>query len=174
MKQNISILMDGELFEDEAASALDQLKRHREAQEEWKTYHLIRDVLRHPDHVRTNISASMQERLQAEPTVLAPRRVGTHKVKLFALSAAASVLALTLVAWLSVQVGSQPEAQMAAVRHSPDAAFAARYAPNNLGINNGNLAVNNGLNDFLMAHQEFSPSINVQGAAPYIRTVAGQ
>lgn len=159
--------MDGELFEDEAEAALDQLKRHPDAQEEWRIYHLIRDVLRQPDPVRANMGAVMRERLQAEPTVLAPRSTGGHKVKWFALSAAASVLALTLVAWLSVQVGSQPEAQMASLQRQPDAIFAARYSTNSLPVNNG-------LNDYLMAHQEFSPSTNVQGAAPYIRSVAGQ
>ncbi len=130
-------------------------------------YHLIRDVLRQPGHVRANISATMKERLQAEPTVLAPRRTSGQKVKWFALSATASVLALTMVAWLSVQVGSQSEVQMAAAQRSSDAVRAARFQVNKS-------AVNHELNDYLMAHQEFSPSANVQGAAPYIRTVAGQ
>lgn len=161
MKQQISIMMDGELFDDEAEGLLDKLKRNPDAQEEWQIYHLIGDVLRQPDHVHADIGAEMRERLQIEPTVLAPRDTVGHKVRLFALSAAASVLALTLVAWLSVRVGSETPAMLTSVQQT-GAVRAASFP------------VDHGLNDYLMAHQEFSPSTNVQGAASYIRTVAGQ
>jgi hypothetical protein len=29
------------------------------------------------------------------------------------------------------------------------------------------------MNEYLMAHQEFSPSTEIQGLAPYIRSVSG-
>jgi sigma-E factor negative regulatory protein RseA len=158
MKQNISELMDGELFDDEAEALLDRLKRHPEAQQEWHTYHLISDVLRQPSHTHINVSIALRERLQAEPTVLAPRNRAGQNARWFALSAAASVMALTLVAWMSVQVSSQPSPQMALQKQqiSPVRAASAQRV----------------LDEYLMAHQEFSPSNDVQGAASYIRTVA--
>ena len=161
MKQHISTLMDGELFEDEAEDLFGKLKRNPEAQAEWHMYHLISDVLRQPGRLHTDIGKNMRERLQAEPTVLAPRGATGQKARWFALSAAASVLALTLVAWLSVQVGSDAMPQMAAVQQ-PSAVRAASFP------------INNGLNGYLMAHQEFSPSTNVQGTASYMRAVARQ
>lgn len=166
MKQDISALMDGELFDDEADVLLDKLKRKHEAREDWHTYHLISDVLRQHGHVRTDISAAMSERMQAEPTVLAPRGTTGQKARWFALSAAASIMALTLVVWLSVQVGSETTPLMAVLQQPTSVRVASFHVSNGL--------VNNGLNDYLMAHQEFSPSTNVQGAATYIRTMAGQ
>lgn len=148
--------MDGELFDDEAEALLDRLKRSPGKDEEWQTYHLIGDVLRQPDHAYPNIGAAMRERLLAEPTVLAPGRRTGRNARLFALSAAASVMALALVAWMSLQVGSEPPPQMAMQQQS-------------LAVRPASFSV-----DYLMAHQEFSPRADVQGTASYIRTVAGR
>ena len=160
MKQQISALMDGELFDDEAEALLGKLKRKTDGHEEWQTYHLIGDVLRQPDYAYPSIGANMQKLLQAEPTVLA-QSVRTHQnARWFALSAAASVLALTLVAWMSVQVGPEPAPQMAMQQSSV--------------LRPASLTVNKKLNDYLMAHQEFSPRADVQGTVSYIRTVTSQ
>ena len=158
MKQQISVLMDGELFDDEAEALLDKLKRNPDVCEEWQAYHLIGDVLRQPDHAYGNISAAMRERLQAEPTVLAPRSQPRQNARWFALSAAASIMALTLVAWMSVRVGSEPPTQMAMQQSA--------------ALRPASFSGNKGLNNYLMAHQEYSPSADVHGAASYIRTVA--
>ncbi len=159
MKQEISALIDGELFEDEADALLDKMKRQPQAQQDWAMYQLIGDALRQPDHLSADISASFKERLAMEPTILAPHRRSTRQTRYFALSAAASVLALALVAWLSIQVGNEPAPQMAAVTPA-DAVRPASFAPNS------------NVNDYLMAHQEVSPSANVQGTTSYIRTVS--
>lgn len=159
MKQEISALMDGELFDDDAEAVLDQLKRNPDSHEEWQTYHLISDVLRQPDHVHANISTAIRERLQAEPTVLAPRSRASHNAKWFALSAVASVMAFTLVAWLSVQVGSEATPQIAMQQSN--------------AVHSASLPAN-GLDDYLMAHQEFSPGVGVHGMTSYVHTVAHQ
>ena len=180
MKQDISALMDGELFDDEADVLFDKLKRQPEAREEWHTYHLISDVLGQRGRSHIDISATMSERLQDEPTVLAPRANSGKKASWFALSAAASVMALTVVAWLSMQVGSDTTPQMALFQqpasiHVASYPVSSRFANNSQGNGQVNKGQNqNELNDYLMAHQEFSPSTNVQGAASYIRTLAAQ
>jgi len=79
MKQDISALMDGELFDDEAQALLDKVKRNPDSQNAWQTYHLIGDALRHPGHVHANIAASVHERLKNEPAILAPKRRATLK-----------------------------------------------------------------------------------------------
>lgn len=160
MKQNISAMMDGELFDDEADVLLDKLKRNPDACREWDIYHLIGDSLRQPDHVRANVGKAVHERLQAEPTVLAPHaRIG-KSARWFALSAAASVMALSLVTWLSVKIGSEPSPQVAMQQSSVELRPASFS--------------NSRMSNYVMAHQEFSPSADVQGAATYISTVAGQ
>lgn len=159
MKQEISALMDGELFDDDAEAVLDKLKRNPDKHDEWRTYHLISDVLRQSDHVHANINIAIRERLQAEPTVLAPRSRVSHNVRWFALSAAASVMAFTLVAWLSVQIGSETVPQIAMQQSN--------------AVHSVNLPAN-GLDDYLVAHQEFSPSLDVYGMTSYVHTVAHQ
>jgi sigma-E factor negative regulatory protein RseA len=161
MKERISTLMDGELFEDETEALLGRIKHHPEARQEWQTYHLIGDALRQPGHISRDISVTLRERLQQEPAVLAPRSRISKKMRYFAMSAAASLMALALVAWMSVQISSEPATQQI-----------ARQQPGNVQpvVNAGNKVVD----DYLMAHQEVSPSTDVQGAASYIHTVAAR
>lgn len=157
MKHEISALMDGELFEDEAEILFGRIKREPSATHDWAVYHLIGDVLRQPEYVHRDISAVVRERLQNEPTVLAPRsRALKQKARVFALSAAASILAVGVVAWMSLQIS--PEA-------SP------RLAMQQSNIRPVNMQIQPKSNDYLMAHQEFSPSNDMNGGASYIRTV---
>lgn len=158
MRQNISVLMDGELFEDEAESCLVHLKPGSDAQKNWAVYHLIGDVLRQPEHIPSDISASIRARIQDEPTVLAPRgRLMQQKAGSYALSAAATLAAVGVVAWMSLQISpetvSPVMAQQAAFRPA-----SMQFKPN--------------FNEYLMAHQEFSPSTDMNGGASYIRAVS--
>ncbi|MEI7842844.1 MAG: sigma-E factor negative regulatory protein [Gallionellaceae bacterium] len=159
MKQDISTLMDGELFEDEAELVLNKMKKDKATHAEWETYHLIGDALRQPDHVCKKFSANFHERLSAEPTVFAPRSRVKKTVRYFALSAAASVMALALVAWLSMQVATEPVSIMASAQPQNEIRAASYSGPN-------------GVNDYLLAHHDYSPSTGVHGAASYIHTVA--
>lgn len=161
MKQHISALMDGELFDEEAEAVFDKLRRNPEAQGDWMIYHLIGDALRQPDHVHGDISASLRERLQTEPTVIAPRARAGQRARWFAVSAAASVMALAVVAWLGAKVAPSTASPQLAV------------APQPASVRPASLTTQGSLNDYVMAHQEFSPSANVQGAASYMHAVAG-
>ena len=157
MKNKVSALMDGEMFEDEADVLFDQIKRDQKAHLDWATYHLIGDALRQPEYIHRDISAKVRERMQNEPTVLAPRgRVIKQKVRVFALSAAASLLAVGVVAWMSLQISPEAAPQMAMQQNS---------------LRTVSLQIQSKSNDYLMAHQEFSPSTDMNGGASYIRTV---
>jgi len=158
MKQNISTLMDGELCADEAEVLLGKIKLHPEAQQEWLHYHLIGDALRQPDYLPNHMNATFFERLHAEPTVLAPHTQRSSKASFFALSAAASIMAMAFLAWVSVQVVTEPAVQQAQQRPSV--------------LRPANFPTNDSMNDYLLAHQEFSPSTDVRGASSYIRTVS--
>lgn len=157
MKQDISALMDGELCGDEAEILLGKIKRQPEARQEWLTYHLIGDALRQPDYIAGNMNAAFFERLHEEPTVLAPYRRRSSKAGVFAMSAVASVMAMAFLAWVSLKLDTEPAIQQA-------------QQPAN-AMRNASLPVNEGMNDYLLAHKEFSPSTDVRGAASYIRTV---
>lgn len=159
MKQEISALMDGELFEDEAEHLLDQIRRDPKARKNWAAYHLIRDALRQPEHIHCDLSARVRERVMDEPTVFAPRgHAEKRRIRAFALSAVASLAAVGVVAWMSLQVGPEAMPQMAMQQQST--IFPAKAE------------VQTKSNDYLMAHQEFSPSTDMSGGAYYIRTVS--
>jgi sigma-E factor negative regulatory protein RseA len=158
MKQEISALMDGELFEDDAENLLGRIKRDPDAPKDWEVYHLIGDVLRQPEHIHCGLSAKVRKRMQDEPVVLAPRgRMVTQKMRTFALSAAASLAAVGMVVWMSLQIGYEKAPQIAMQQPALRPA-SAQIRPKS--------------NDYLMAHHEFSPRIDMSGGASYIRTVA--
>ncbi len=160
MKQSISTLMDGELCGEEAEALLGKIKSNPEARNDWLNYHLIGDVLRQPDYISNDINPSFFERLQAEPTVLAPRNKRSSKIGYFAMSAAAAIMAMAFVAWVSVQIDTKPLIQQ---------------AQQQLGtVHASSFPANASINDYLLAHHEFSPSTDVRGAASYIRTVAAR
>ena len=158
MKEQISALMDGELEGHAADQAIDALRSEGEARETWRLYHLIGDGMRDTRLAGTGFAARFAERLAAEPTVLAPGRLpGRTPARRFAVAAAASVAAIALVGWLAF--GPQPQApQPIAKAEAPVIAIT--------------VPVTNAANDYLLAHQGFSPRVSLQGMVPYVRTVA--
>ncbi len=158
MKQEISALMDGELFEDEVESLLGRLKRDTSARKNWAAYHLIGDVLRQPEHIHCDLSAKVRARLSEEPTVIAPRwHVAKQRMRAFAMSAAASLAAIGLVVWMSLQIGNEASPQLTFQQNA---------------LRPVNMQIQSKSNDYLMAHQEFSPSTDMSGGAYYMRTVS--
>lgn len=158
MKQSISALMDGELFEDEAENLLGEIKDDSTVRKNWAVYHLIGDALRQPDHIHCDLSAKVRERLREEPVILVSRsRVAKRKIRTWAISAAASLAAVSAVAWMSLQISPEGAPKMA-MQQNAVRPVNAQTRPNS--------------NDYLIAHQEFSPSAEMDGSASYIRTVS--
>lgn len=158
MKKEISALIDGELFEDEAETVFNRIKRDSMTHRDWTTYHLVGDVLRQPDYIHRDISAMVHERLQHEPTVLAPRSHALkQKARVYALSAAASLVAVGVVAWMSFQISPEAPAQMAMQQSA---------------LRPASLQIQPESNEYLIAHQQFSPSADMNGGISYIRTVS--
>ncbi|MDD2775699.1 MAG: sigma-E factor negative regulatory protein [Gallionella sp.] len=156
MNSKISALMDGELFEDETDILFDQLKQDNDSQSDWVLYHLIGDVLRQPEYIHRDVSNVVAEKMLEEPTIFAPR---THalkqKVRVFALSAAASVLAVSVVAWMSVQISPEGAPAQMAIQASAMHAASWQIQPQS--------------NDYLNAHQEYSTSTDISSAAYHPR-----
>jgi sigma-E factor negative regulatory protein RseA len=149
--------MDGELGDQRARQLPQQLRRDAELRGDWDCYHLIGDALRGvqgPD-----LCAEICARLDAEPTVLAPqRRTTAERLRWYALSAAASIAAVAFVGWMALSGVQQDSVQNAAM----PAAEVKQVA-----VPAGEVA-----NDYLLAHQRYSPSNAMQGVAPYVRTVS--
>ena len=70
--ENLSALVDGELLEDSAVTAV---MLDAELAQKWQRYHLVRDVMRKetPSELNFDIAANVAKALEQEPTVLAPK-----------------------------------------------------------------------------------------------------
>jgi sigma-E factor negative regulatory protein RseA len=167
--ERISSLMDGELDAHQAGQEWTRLRNDPGARASWETYHLIGDAMRGDAVLSPKFSARLSERLAAEPTVLAPRRSPARRVVTYAWSAAASFSAVALVGWMAFYspLSPQPHAPLATAPQAVPATPAA--APQ---VELASVPSEGRMNEYLIAHQEFSPSTAIQGVAPYIRTVS--
>lgn len=169
MKEQVSALMDAQLSDPECNGCMARLKSDDELREAWDMYHLIGDALR--GHTGAGLPAAFDERLAAEPTVLAPRPDATRQPRRsttwYALSAAASVAAVAAVGWMALPLlnPSAPPAAVATVVAPPS-------APPTMASTATPVPIAHGVGDYLLAHQRFSPSSAMAGMAPYARTVS--
>jgi sigma-E factor negative regulatory protein RseA len=165
MKEKISAFMDGELEQHASRDALGALASSGEAREAWAAYHLIGDAMRGTRPLHQDFAARLSWRLAEEPTVLAPRRLPAAPRKWVAASAiAASVAAVAFVGWVAVM--PQPSSiQPVQVAKAPAPAAPAVAKPVIVPLPTAT-------NDYLLAHQGFSPRVSLQGMAPYVRTVS--
>jgi sigma-E factor negative regulatory protein RseA len=170
--EKISALMDGELDGHEATVALGEVVEQAAARADWERYHLISDALRSEYLLSGSFSEKVSRRLAAEPTVLAPRRQSLlpQRLQKTALSLAASVSAITVVAWLAfsnnpLAPGGGPGQLASKDEKAPTVAATAGVARPQLAAMEGSVRA------YLLAHQEYSPTTQIQGVAPYVRTL---
>jgi sigma-E factor negative regulatory protein RseA len=157
MGERISRLMDGELEGAEADTAYRELKE-ADGVAAWVSYHVIGDALRGTGDPTPGFSARFAARLGAEPTILAPMPRQNARLPL-AWAVAATVAAVTVVGWVAVSTLDPQPTALARVRE----AAGVRSAPG---------APQPVSQDYLLAHQEYSPTTQIQGVGPYLRAVS--
>ena len=106
MTQEISSLMDGELEADEAQRAIKACCASDEAKVDWHLYHVIGDAMRGQSARSLAMPKDVMEALQAQPTVLAPKRRIPANVTRVAFALAASVATIGVVGWIGSQQGN--------------------------------------------------------------------
>jgi sigma-E factor negative regulatory protein RseA len=187
-QEQISALADGELsnaYVDMALAAL----RQADGRDAWDVYHQIGDIMRSDDMALTmsaDFSARMAARLDAEPAIIAaplavtlqpseqiavgggqPVRVGVigvrRTIKRFALPgmAAAAVAAAAFIITPQTVVVSGPAAQQLAL------ASASAVSDDHVVTHAGEVLRDSRMDEYLTAHQRFSPSL--YSAAQYAR-----
>ena len=164
--ERVSALMDGELNETQMSQHLAFLKEHPDLIDSWDTFHLIGDVLRGERMLSAECRKGIMQKLAAEPTVLAPRRTRGKKMVTYALSAAASLAAVAAVGWLAFF--NNPLPTPTEIAKAPPAITGPAVPSPQLA----SVPSDGTMNEYLIAHQEYSPSTAIQGLAPYIRTVS--
>lgn len=174
MKKNISALVDGELDVGETITTVRALRGCGELRAEWANYHRIGTALRGEPDVRIDVVASVMSALETEPTILAPRpRTGldhsteapgrgskAHPMLAIAASAAGVALVVWVVLTLDGGAGDESSAKLAA------------SAPPVVAIAKSTLPVAPRLQEYLVAHQVYSPGGAIVGGARNIHTVS--
>jgi sigma-E factor negative regulatory protein RseA len=150
MKDRISEFMDGELDDRAAGEVIDAVTRDGGARETWRLYHLIGDALRDSRVLPAG-----------EPARVAPERLRRPPRAWYA-ALAASLAAVALVGWLAF---SPQQSAVAPLAQQPVPPVASKPVL---------IPLPSGTDDYLLAHQQFSPRVSLQGMAPYVRTVSEQ
>ena len=166
--EKISQLIDGDLGEWEARAQIARLERDPELADCWATYHLIGDALRKELELGPEFTRKLRAQLDLEPAILTPRLRLMQRAARHALPIAAGVAGVTVVAWLALSSfqatpdGSEvAQADVQTVSPRPPSSETFVASPANAGVT-----------DYLVAHQEFSPSTTMHGVASYMRTVS--
>jgi sigma-E factor negative regulatory protein RseA len=165
MNENISRLMDGEVDPVEFERLCGEMKSP-EAMGTWVCYHVIGDHLRGACGVTPRFATRFGAALAAEPTVLAPHLAQSAQhgragqVATAAWAVAATLAAVTVVGWTAFSMVDAPPTAMAKAREATTVRAAQIKPPADIPT------------DYLLAHQEYSPSVVIQGGAPYLRAVA--
>jgi sigma-E factor negative regulatory protein RseA len=183
MQEKISALMDGELDADDAAVVIEQFRNAEELRERWVAYHLISDALGQSEIKPLDITRRVNARLIAEPTVsTVPNTTLLHptpKRRPRTYAAAASIAAAMVGGWIILQTTQESDLlrqNLADNRTSPStsAATVAPVATYPVIPAKASIAASEStqIDDYLLAHRQFSPSTTIHGAIPFMRTSA--
>ncbi len=173
INEKISSLLDDECQLDN--NLMDSLSEDSSARAKWARYNLISDVLNDRDHHRVDAEwfNTLHEKLDNEPTILAPRRIRTftHKaMKQFAgLAVAASVAMVAIVNVQQTQTGKTTDVTNIASTTNQFQSVSSDIKPVTLRLNK---AKERRLSGYLVNHYEYSVSGKMQGVMPYMRIVS--
>ena len=166
MDDRISQLMDGELDDRDAARLIGTLGAEGEARDAWRMYHLIGDAMRDTRVLSAGFAARVTGKIALEATVLAPKALRPERPRnWFAVPAAlaAGVAGISVVGWLALApVAQAPQAPVAQLRPPVQA-----QQPQTIPLPSAT-------EDYLLAHQGFSPRASLQGMSAYARTVSAE
>jgi sigma-E factor negative regulatory protein RseA len=173
-REQISAFADNELSDGHLDVTLAAL-RQQEGRDTWNLYHQIGDALRSDDlntQGNTGLTSRIFASLDAEPTIMvaAEQRVRVAKqdvIKRFAMPGMA-VAAVAVAAFLTVPQMMTQNAPMVASIPAP--IVLASVAPEKLTVasQDGEVLRDPRIDEYLLAHQRFSPS--VYSTAQYARS----
>lgn len=185
--ERLSALVDDEISEYEISNEINKLKGDHGNMARWSRYHLIGDAMRNELGCihDTSMARTISQRLEDEPVVLAPaalkRNPSGKRRAITGLAIAASLTAVAVVMAPQLINPNSSEApnQLASSNQLPPGT--ARPASNNsiYLAEDGTRwkllqkpKVESRLNDYLLNHQDLSPSSNIKGIMPYATFVS--
>lgn len=175
-REQISAFADNELSDGHLEITLAAL-RQQDGREAWTLYHQIGDALRSDDlnlQPDTAFTARIFASLEAEPTIMVPveKRIGGGRestLKRFAMPGMA-VAAVAVAAFLTVPQMMPQHAPLVASHSAPAPVVLAAAGPETVTVasHEGDVLRDPRIDEYLLAHQRFSPS--VYSTAQYARS----
>ena len=173
-REQISAFADNELSDGHLDVTLAAL-RQQEGRDTWNLYHQIGDALRSDDlnaQVNTDLTSRIFASLDAEPTIMvaAKQRVSVAKqdvIKRFAMPGMA-VAAVAVAAFLTVPQMMTQNAPVIASNPAPIVLASATPDKVTVASQDGDVLRDPRIDEYLLAHQRFSPS--VYSTAQYARS----
>lgn len=175
-KENISVLVDGELNSTEMDKVLSSLYDSQE-KDTWELYHRIGDVLRSDEMdvpLSADFSKKMHSLLENEPLIMVPShtkfrgKFSAHlQHKSMKKVIVSSMAAVAAIAFVMINVNQKDMVQ------DDGNIVASSSTASSVNSTSGNLALVSDnqdsatLDDYMLAHRRFSPSF--YGAAQYVR-----
>lgn len=181
--EKLSKLMDGQ---DLSADALADVARDEQARATWARYHLIGDVLRDGlgDVAPNTFAASLADKIDLEPTVLAPqksKRTLAGPVAGFAIAASVATLAVIGLQQTDIpakQIDAAPALAELAAENAPLVAanvaptpVVADTMPPRLPIQEPTLHSQPNLNKYLVKFNTQRRSVGIPSVNPHVRIV---
>ena len=179
--ENLSAFVDGETELDQ--SELKQLATDEELKSRWSRYHLIREAMTQQTHipVADDWMATLHDKLDAEPTVLAPTmnkpsRLQKVYKQVAGLAVAATVAAVAIVTLQNGQI--IPEQSVTLAKVAPITTAKQTNAFSNVSARTGTTQrkldreATSKLSSYIVNHYEYSMSNKLQGMIPYMRIVS--
>jgi sigma-E factor negative regulatory protein RseA len=166
MKSRLSALMDGELEAHEVAPVLDAVVGDEALRNEWRLYHLIGDAVRREPAMGLDLTQGVIAALQNEPTILAPARTAATARDRFwrgTIAMAAGFGGIAVVGWMALSFPQSTPPSQVVVRTPIAAAQPVLAAAG---------PVSGRMQEFLVAHQTYSPGGQMQSGTRYVRTVS--
>lgn len=158
MKSNLSAFLDDELEGHQQERVLAAMAGDEALRQTWDSYHLIGDALRRVPALDRRLTPRVMERLQSEPALLAPRgRRSEHPVRAL-LALAATAAGVALVAWVALGPQRPVPTPPTALRNPPAPAASAPAGGR--------------LQEYMVAHQAYSPANRILGGTAYVRAVS--
>ena len=164
--ESISALMDGELDDREAGRELEPAEGRPRAPGALACFPSRRGCAPGEEPLSPDLTQLAQRSPQNRPFSRLTVFAQTRRFTTYALSAAASLAAVAFVGWMAL-TPTVPVGPVARVVVPPIPAPALVDVPQVATVSSEGR-----MNEYLLAHQGFSPSTAIQGLAPYIRSVS--
>ncbi len=175
MKDELSVLLDGDLDEESARPVFESIRRDPSLRSRWSSYCLIGDVLRGDSPGAADLSARVMDCIRSEPTLVAPPATSSSDQAVRGwrtlMPLAASVMGVAAVGLVAFTLYPQPDD---AVGH---ATVAPATQPVEVAAVRGTVPVasverEDAHHKYVFVHQAMSGGGPIPGGVQYVRTVS--